>query len=340
VLVAYLAMGLLAGSRWNPTLFIKFDTVTPALQDYAERQFSDIVYAGGEGHDGKYFFIQASDPFYLEPDEHARMLDQPTYRGQRMLYPTLAGGFGLIPPYWIAWSLVITNVVAVGVGTYLTARVAGAMGLSPLFGLAFVANPAVFVSAVIDTAEVFAMAFLMAGILMVIRRRHLAAASFLSLSVLSRETMLVCVAGWIVYELLQTRRVRWEMSMPLLTVGAWWLYLKVRLDYLPGEGIEPIGYPFEGFLSALPDWLNDPAYGNDFVIALALAAISMYLLLHAITRQSLIPLMGAGFSLVAVLMVREVWLSYFDATRGLTPLVTLFFLALPFWFKPHPDQLA
>lgn len=340
VLVAYLVGVLLAGSSWNPTLFIKFDEVTPALQEYGELRFDEIVYAGGEGHDGKFFFIQASDPFYLEPDENAHLLDRPAYRAQRMLYPTLAGGFGLFPPNLTAWSLLIANVVAVGVGTFLTARVAETLGLSPLFGLAFVVNPAVFVSAVIDTAEVFAMTFLMAAILMVIRRRHLGAAAFFALSALSKETMLVCVVGWIVYELFETRKLRWEMSIPFLAVGAWWLYLRVRLGHLPSGGIEPLGAPFEGFIGAVPDWLIEPALANDFAIALALGFISLFLLVQGLLRRSLIPLLGAGFSLLAIVMVREVWLSYFDVTRGLTPLVTLFFLALPFSFKPHPDRLA
>ena len=340
VLIVYLAGVLLLGSNWNPTIFIKFDEVTPALQEYGERQFEDIVYAGGEGHDGKYFFVQASDPFYLEPDQNAFLLDRPTYRAQRMLYPMLAGGFGLFPPYLTAWSLLIANVLAAGVGTFLTARVAEAMGLSPLFGLAFVVNPAVFVSAIIDTAEVFAMTFLMAAILMVIRRRPLGAAAFFALSALSKETMLVCVVGWVVYEFFGKRRLRWEMAIPFMAVGAWWLYLRVRLDHLPTEGVEPLGRPFEGFMDALPDWLSQPALGNDFAIALALSFICLFLLSQALVRRSLIPLLGAGFTLVAIIMVREVWLSYFDVTRGLTPLVTLFFLALPFTFKPHPDRLA
>lgn len=337
--IAYLAIVLLSGSNWNPTLFIKIGS-TPAILEYAEKGLSEIAESGGLGHDGKFFFIQASDPFHLQPDENAYLLDQPTYRAQRMLYPMVAGGFGLFTPYMTAWALVVANVLAVGVGTFLTARVAEAMGLNSLFGLTFVVNPAVFVSAIIDTAEVFAMTFLMAAILMVIRRRHLGAAAFFTLSALSKEIMLVCAVGWVVYELFEKRRLRWEMALPFLAVGTWWLYLRLRLDHLGTGGVEALGPPFEGFMNALPYWLSEPALRNDFAVALAMSFISLFLLFHALVRRSLIPLLGAGFTFVAIVMLEEVWLGYFDVTRGLTPLVTLFFLALPFAFKPHPDRLA
>ena len=37
--------------------------------------------------------------------------------------------------------------------------------------------------------------------------------------------------------------------------------------------------------------------------------------------------MTAGFSLVALLMVQEVWRFYFDASRALVPLMTVYVLA-------------
>lgn len=341
-LIAYIAFGLLSGSNWNPTVFIKFPQANDSIREYAESRFNDIVPAGNEGHDGKYFFIQASDPFYLQPDEHAHLLRRPTYRAQRMLYPTVAGGFGLLSPGLTAWSLVVLNVVAVGFGTYWTSHVATFLGLSPLFGLAFFVNPGVFISSVIDTAEVFAMAFLMVGILMVLERRPRAAALLFTLSVLSRETMLLCVLGWIIFEIAQKRRVRWEMSLPFLAVGAWWLYLRVRIGYLADgvQDVKALGRPLEGFLDSFQRWFNQAGQIDDFVVALVLVFICLFFVYLAVTRRSLIPLMGAGFIVVALLMVEEVWVHYFDSTRALTPLITLFFLSLPFSIRPHPEQLV
>ena len=73
---------------------------------YGEEILGDVVPSGGFGHDGKYYFMQAMDPFFMSPEDHAAyLLDRPTYRAQRMVYPTLAGGFGLLPAQAISWSL-------------------------------------------------------------------------------------------------------------------------------------------------------------------------------------------------------------------------------------------
>jgi hypothetical protein len=336
-LIAYIAFGLVSGADWNPTLFIKFDGVDAPLLEYAEDHFDDPILAGGDGHDGKYFFIQASDPFYLQPDQNADLLDRPTYRAQRMLYPTIAGGFGVFSSAVTAWMLVILNIVAVGVGTYLTSRVSLSLGLSPLFGLAFFINPGVFVSSVIDTAEVFAMAFLMAGILMALQRKLRPAAGFFTLSVLSRETMLLCVIGWVIFELLRNRKLRWEMSLPFVAVGVWWAYLRLRIGYLSEDvqDVRALGRPFEGLIDAFRDWTSEPGRIDDLVIGVALVLICVFFVYLAFARRSLIPLIAAGFGFVGLLMVEEVWSHYFDSTRALTPLITLFFLAVPLAWRPH-----
>lgn len=338
-LIAYIALGLVAGADWNPTIFIKFDEANAPLQEFAEERFDEVILAGGDGHDGKYFFIQASDPFYLHPDEHAFLLDRPTYRAQRMLYPTIAGGFGMFPPVVIAWVLVSLNVVAVGVGTYLTSRIAVQLGLSPVFGLAFLINPAVFVSAIINTAEVFGMVFLMGGILMAMDRRHAAAGTLFTLAVLARETMLLCVIGWVLYELLSRRKLHWEMFVPFAAVAAWWVYLRWRIGYLADDvqDVRALGRPVDGFVGAFQDWVSQSGRVDDLAVGVVLVLICCFFLYLAVVRRSLIPLMAAMFGLVGMLMVEEVWAHYFDSTRALTPLVTLFFLSAPFAVQPHPE---
>ena len=76
------------------------------------------------GHDGKFFFAQANDPLSLQPERHAAFLDGPLYRAQRMLFPLIAGGFGLFPPGVVVWSMLVTNLLAMGVGALLAARLA------------------------------------------------------------------------------------------------------------------------------------------------------------------------------------------------------------------------
>ena len=114
VIGLYVTVPLLAGNDWNPSTLIKFPELRPDQLAYGNEMLGEVVPAGGDGHDGKYYFMQAMDPFYLEPDSHADRSRSPVIRAQRMVYPTLAGGFGLLSPIATAWSLWIVNMIALG----------------------------------------------------------------------------------------------------------------------------------------------------------------------------------------------------------------------------------
>jgi hypothetical protein len=98
-LVGIVALGLVAGActwvlsrvDWDATVFIGFGEDAPATRAYAEDRLGTVYLRGDQGHDGKFFFIQANDPWVLAPENNAAVLDRPLYRSQRMLYPVLAG---------------------------------------------------------------------------------------------------------------------------------------------------------------------------------------------------------------------------------------------------------
>ncbi|HEY5890001.1 MAG TPA: DUF2079 domain-containing protein [Acidimicrobiia bacterium] len=326
--VGYIAVGLLSAADWNPTVFIKFGTNDPKTIVYAESQFDEVVYSPGLGHDGHFFFMQAMDPLYLSPEDHAAFLDRPTYRAQRMLYPALAGLGGTLPPMAVAWTLLAINLIAVGVGTWLTALLAQKIGLSPAFGLAFLINPGVFVPSVIDTAEVLAMVFLVASMLFVLDSRWRESSAFLTFAVLSRETMLVAVLGLMVYLAATQRRIPKALFAPILAAGLWWGYVRIRIGYLAGEvqDTRAFGRPFEGFLGAFKQWVESSDLLDDMLIGILLVLATSFFLYLAIRRRSVLAAMVAGNAVIAVFMVEEVWLHYFDSTRALTPVVTFFFL--------------
>ena len=81
------------------------------------------------GHDGSMYFLQAVDPFFLEADEHAVHLDRPVYRAQRMLFPTIAGVGGIVPPEMLLWTMALTNVAAITLGAVGAGRVARRLSL-------------------------------------------------------------------------------------------------------------------------------------------------------------------------------------------------------------------
>jgi hypothetical protein len=248
-----------------------------------------------------------------------------------MIYPTVAGAFGLLPPLATAWSLWGVNMLALGIGGWLTARLALQMGLSAWFGLAFVFNPGVLVSSIIDTADVFAMVFFVASVLMLMRRRYTAGAVFLSLAALSRETMIVAAVGAIVYIWRTERKVPLILGLPFLTSAIWWFYLRLQIGYLDSgvQDVAAIGLPFKGFYDAMLRWLSRPDSSVDMMFGLILLVVSLLIVKHAWRRPTLLGYMSAGFALIAVAMVVDVWKFYFDASRALSPVITAYVLMVP-----------
>lgn len=327
----YVTIPLLAGNNWNPSVLIKFPEANPAQLAYGNEHLDEVIPAGGDGHDGKYYFMQAMDPFYLEPGSHADLLDRPSYRAQRMLYPTLAGGFGALPPMATAWNLWGLNMIAIAIGGWLTALLARDMGLSAWFGLAFVFNPGVLISGLIDTAEVLAMVFFIGAALALGRRRPVMGSVLLTLAALSRETMILAAIGAVVYMWRTEKRVHPSMAAPFLASIAWWIYLRSRIGYLDStvQDIQAVGVPFRGFYDAVQRWMTRPETLVDLLMGVVLLVVSLLVAWHAWRRPSLLGYMTAGFALIAVTMVGDVWKFYFDASRALAPVITTYVLMVP-----------
>jgi hypothetical protein len=326
VVAAFFVSRLLMEFDWNPTTTIKFGYELPKQVAYGQRLLGDVVVAADAGHDGKFFFSQAMDPFYLDPEVHAIHLDRPTYRAQRMLYPTIAGLGGLLSPTATAWGLIVVNVLAMGVGTAITARLAIEMGISPWFGLAFLFNPGLIVSLNIDGADIIAVAALMAAVLFAMQERPLGAAVALSISALSRETMIIGAVGLIAYWFWKRRTVPRVMSMPFIAVAVWWLYVHWRLDDVVIQDTQAIGPPFQGFIEAFRGWLMTPGSLNDALIGCAILFASLVIVTTAFRRPSALSWAVAGFSLLAVILSEPVWAEYFDLARALAPVLTTYVL--------------
>src|SRR5690606_16341933 len=109
---------------WDPSYFAAFGEEALAERQYAEERLGEV-------------FLPANDPWLLDPEGNARLLDRPAYRSQRMLFPLLAGGGGMLGPTAILWAMLAVNVAATAIGTWVVARIAQEFGRSPLWGLAF-----------------------------------------------------------------------------------------------------------------------------------------------------------------------------------------------------------
>ncbi len=311
----------------DTTIFVAFGVESLDINHYAEEKLGhEVAKRAALGHDGKYFFVQANDPLVLEPEENIAVIDRPLYRSQRMFYPLLAGAGGLLSADAIVWTLLFINIIAMGLGTWAVAHLAQRMGGSPWWGLAFALNLGFISEMNIDGAGVVAAAAAFGAVLMLLDEKLGWAVALLTISVLSREAMLIAVAGsafWL-WRRDRKRDALWITAVPVAAVALWGIYLRLRISFDTGlSEVQEIGWPFGGFLDAFEIWRSDSLN--------MVAGLAMMLLLVLFTRRVLISgqLVGwafLGFVPLAILFTRQVWQSYFDITRAAAPVFTAFVL--------------
>ncbi len=275
------------------------------------------------GHDGSMFFLQALDPFYLSPEEHAVHLDRPVYRAQRMLYPVLTSAGGLLPPEAVLWGMGFVNIAALVLGTMAAGRLATRYGGSHWLGLAFLVNPGIIFEMDISGGGVLAFAAALWGTLMLEEGKHRHAIGWFVAAVLAREVMLLYLAGVCVYRLLQTRRIPWLLGgIPALSAAAWAGYIRLRLESPEGVNeVQEFGPPFGGLLDSIEHWFNSPI---DLAVSAGIIIVMPLLVVRAWQRPNPLAFGSVGFILLAVLMTRQVWWHFINNTRALAPLITAY----------------
>ena len=187
-----------------------------------------VVIAGKRGNDGQQFLSLALDPLQQLPGTSAA-LDNPIYRGKRLLYPLLAWLGGLGQPALIPWSLGLVNVALIGCCGALVAGWTQLEQRSPQWGLAVLALPSYWITLSLDTADLLATTLLLASALAFRSQRPCVLVASLSLALLSRETGLL---AWASSGLTSLRERRWTWLLPVALVPlpllAWTASLKAR----------------------------------------------------------------------------------------------------------------
>ncbi|MEM7142089.1 MAG: hypothetical protein AAF548_13765 [Actinomycetota bacterium] len=304
---------------------IKFGETPDAVEltAHVERVLDRDVVTVDAGHDGMYFYVQALDPFFLDPDLHGVQLDRPHYRAQRMLFPLVAGAGGLMPAELTMWAMAAVNIAAMALGTVGTGRIARRLGGSTWLGLAFALNPGIVFEFDISGAGILAFACAIWGTLAVMEERSRAAVGWFVAAVLAREVMLLYLAGVCCHRLWTTRRVPWLLGgVPFLAVLGWAGYVRLRLD--PGVDVDQVqefGPPFGGMLDSFENWLSQPL---QLAIIAGLIAAMPLLVVRAAQRPNPLAWGAVGFILIALLMTRQVWWNFFDISRAIAPIVTAY----------------
>ena len=168
---------------------------------------------GTEGYDGQFMYQIA-----LRPTQAMAYLDVPAYRYQRILYPLLARWLALGQPTLIPWTLLLINLVSLGVGTWLAGQLLARTGANPWFALPVGLFAGQLLSLRVDLPEPLALALALGGMWLMERTQQVstsaetvdrsrvthwpglvAGGALFALSALTRETMLLTTAGYGLY---------------------------------------------------------------------------------------------------------------------------------------------
>lgn len=325
--IAY-ALRVLIPNDMDPSIFLALGNDSPVHTEYAEDLLGPVKIRPFFGHDGKFFFAQSNDPLYLEPNRHAVVLDRPIYRAQRMLYPLLAGGFGLFGPHVVVWMLPLINVLAMSLGGWATAALARAMGSSAWLGLAFPLNFGVISDLDVDGSGIVALLGVVLAVLAAERGRYTWTAGLLAGASLAREVMLAAAIGLAVGVWLNKRRVPVRIVLvPLSAVGFWHLYIRLRIGHLPARGNyqQPFDLPFKGIFDSVPYWQSEPLRGA--LVVLLMAAVVAFSI-RALRSRHLVGWCALPFVGLSLLLHTAVWREPYDIARALAPIFTAYPLVL------------
>ena len=328
------AMTHLARNEMNPTIFIAIGEDDVAIRQYAERRLDEVVLRPELGHDGRFFFVQANDPWLLDPKEHAEILDRPVYRTQRMGYPVLSSIGGILPPEGVVWGMLAVNVLALGLGAYVCSILAVNSGGSSWWGVIFPLNVGLMSEFSIGGGGIVAASLAFAAVMALKQDRVVFASLLFAFSSLSREVMLIGVAGAAFWLFANGRRkdaVR--IAFPsLFAVAGWAMYIRWVLP--EGAKVIELGLPFVGLVENFDHWLADPF---EFLVGSVVVLLLAFYGYRALKTPSLTAWTFLPFAVLGFFLAEPVWNGYFNVTRAVAPILTAYFLIT---FAPSAEHQA
>lgn len=276
-----------------------------------------------DGHDGRFFWVQARDPLVFHPRADAANLDRPAYRAQRMAYPLLAAPWRAMGEYGLVWGLVITNLLAVGVGVWFTTALALDLGAPARVSLAFTLNPVTVVAVAFDTGDALALAAIMAGLWFLHRRSWIAAVAAATVAALAKEPSLLAFgAVAALVGTIPTRTRVWLVAIPAGAAGGWGLYERWRLGW-PPTAIQEFTAPLYGYLDAYRRGWRPVGNYSDAVIAVMVLGIAVAVVLRWSRRRTLVLSAALPFALMVPFLSAQVLDLADNSLRALGPAITL-----------------
>jgi hypothetical protein len=245
LVVTLIALFYVAGVLWqangDPMAFVLLGT-----------RFSEGDPLGTEGYDGQFAYQIA-----INPGGAAPYMDVPAYRYQRILYPMLARLLAFDQLAWVPWNLIIVNIIAIGVGTWVMEHLLIYFRVSRWYALTYGLYGGQFLALRTDMNEPLAYTLVVVAIWAWVKDRRVWAVVAFSLAALTKETTLVFLAAYMLYTL-HTRQWRWLLGLGLAVVPFLlyqiflWQWLGAWGVGSGGAGATPFSFiPLGGWLSII-----------------------------------------------------------------------------------------
>lgn len=272
------------------------------------------------GHDGQINYLVARDPF----DRHDtssifRESDNPPYRYRRILYPFLAGCFGMAGPKAAFVGLVLWSILGGGLIAASAAELCRRWRLAPTVVILVLLNPGVYLSAQVLTSDTLATGLALTGVVLWHRRRPGCAALMLAAAVLTRETSLL-VSLSLALAMLAERRPRAAVFLMVTSALPWLVWSGWVCWAIPGgNGLENLSFPLTGIAASMAVWRQQGASTVVFgLVALFLTVAALVLSWR--TTNRFVSYCCLLWACLALVLSREVWGQPGNALRALAPL--------------------
>jgi len=196
-------------------------------------RFSEGDPGGTEGYDGQFAYYIARDPL-----NGWQQCDVPAYRYQRIVYPMVGRVLALGQEHLLPYALALMNVAALAAGAWFTEQILRRYRMSYWYALTYGLYAGQLMSARLLLNEPLAQALCQAAILATERDRWQGGVLLFALAVLTKETMLIFVAGYLLF---------------LLARRQWRRFAGLALG---------VGIPFLLWQGILWAWLGRPGFGS------------------------------------------------------------------------------
>jgi hypothetical protein len=167
-------------------------------------KFSQGLANGTEGYDGQFIYYMARD---LDPGGIKEHLDVPAYRYQRILLPVLARIISLGNIEFLPWAILIINILAHGVGTWLLGSIYEQWKINKWYALVFGGWVGIGLATRLDLPEPLAYGLVIIALWAYIKKKPFLTWLFMGLAMFAKEVTIVFLLAFLLIDLYEKKWV-------------------------------------------------------------------------------------------------------------------------------------